>query len=162
MDPRGRTLPSGKDGEVVVSNLVNRAMVILNYRLGDIASLSAGSCACGRTLPLMSYPAGRSDDWIKLPSGRRLHPQAVHTLLREESAVWQYQVIQESPLSFRLSLVAKDACDREQIRARLTAKFRQTFGEDARVEVVFVASLPRTAAGKVRPIVSLSGNVPAE
>jgi len=162
VDSRGRTLPSGPDGEVVVSNLVNRAMVILNYRLGDIASLSAGSCACGRTLPLMSYPAGRSDDWIKLPSGRRLHPQAVHTLLREESAVWQYQVVQVASLSFRVSLLAKDACDREQTRARLTAKFRQAFGEDARVEVIFAASLPRTAAGKVRPIVSLSGNVPVE
>ena len=161
VDPGGKDLPPGEPGDVIVSNLVNRAMVFLNYRLGDIASLIPGPCPCGRTLPLLTYPAGRSDDWMELPSGRRLHPQAVHTLLREEYELWQYQVTQESPLSFRLSLVAKDACDREQTRARLTAKFRQAFGEDARVEVTFVAALPRTAAGKVRPIVSLSGKAPA-
>jgi len=162
VDEAGRTLPPGEPGDVIVSNLVNRAMVFLNYRLGDIASLIPGPCPCGRTLPLLTYPAGRSDDWMELPSGQRLHPQAVHTLLREEYELWQYQVTQESPLSFRLSLVAKDACDREQTRARLTAKFRQTFGEDARVEVTFVAALPRTAAGKVHPIVSQSGKAPAQ
>jgi len=155
VDSQGRNLPAGENGEVIVSDLVNRAMVILNYRLGDIASLHPDPCPCGRTLPLMSYLAGRSDDWIELPSGRRLHPQAVHTLLREESEVWQYQVVQAAPLSFRLSLLAKETCDRERTTARLTAKFLQAFGEEARIEVAFVASLPRTAAGKVRPIVSL-------
>jgi phenylacetate-CoA ligase len=153
--PDSRSLPPGERGEVVVSNLVNRAMVFLNYRLGDTAALIPGPCSCGRTLPMISYPVGRSDDWIELPSGERLHPQAVHTLLRDEDEVWQYQVVQESTFSFRLSLVAKETADRERLRTRLADKFTRTFGEKARVAVDFVPSIPRTAAGKIRPVVSL-------
>jgi len=155
VDPAGQTVPPGQPGDVIVSNLVNRAMVFLNYRLGDIAALVPEPCPCGRTLPLMSYPIGRRDDWVELPTGERLHPQAVHTLLREESAVWQYQVTQESPLSFRVSLLAKESCDRERTRVRLTAKFAQAFGDKAHIDVVFVSSIPRTAAGKIRPVISL-------
>jgi phenylacetate-coenzyme A ligase PaaK-like adenylate-forming protein/predicted lipid-binding transport protein (Tim44 family) len=33
----GRPVPDGEPGEVVVSNLVNRGTVLLNYRLGDVA-----------------------------------------------------------------------------------------------------------------------------
>ena len=156
VDSRGRTLPPGEAGDVVVSNLVNRAMVFLNYRLGDIASLLPGSCPCGRTLPLMSYPLGRSDDWIERPEGGPLHAQAVHTLLRDESEVWQYQVTQETLFCFKIALVVKDSCDREKTRKRVTANFKQAFGENAKVEVAFVPSIPRTEGGKVRPIVSLT------
>jgi phenylacetate-coenzyme A ligase PaaK-like adenylate-forming protein len=47
--PDGAPSPSGERGEVVISNLVNRATVLLNYRLGDFARLSPDSCDCGRT-----------------------------------------------------------------------------------------------------------------
>ena len=48
----------------MVSNLVNRGTVLLNYRLGDVAAKLDGRCACGRTLPMMSFLEGRSDEWI--------------------------------------------------------------------------------------------------
>jgi phenylacetate-CoA ligase len=153
--PDGRTLPPCEPGDVIVSNLVNRAMVFLNYRLGDTAARLAGPCSCGRTLAMLSYPVGRGDDWIELPSGERLHSQAVHTLLRDENEVWQYQVVQESPFSFRLSLVVRETADREGLRARLTDKFTRALGEKVRVAVEIVPSIPRTAAGKVRPVLSL-------
>ena len=46
----GQTLPPGQQGQVVISNLVNRATVLLNYRLGDVASISTARCACGACL----------------------------------------------------------------------------------------------------------------
>jgi phenylacetate-CoA ligase len=35
VDAAGRTLPPGQSGDIVISNLTNRATVLLNYRLGD-------------------------------------------------------------------------------------------------------------------------------
>src|SRR4029453_5918980 len=46
VNARGESLPDGESGDVVVSNLVNRATVLLNYRLGDLSRLLAESCPC--------------------------------------------------------------------------------------------------------------------
>lgn len=51
MPDSGMRVAPGSKGEVVISNLVNRASVPLNYKLGDVVTLSAAQCACGRTLP---------------------------------------------------------------------------------------------------------------
>lgn len=155
VDGAGRTLPPGERGEVVVSNLVNRAMVLLNYRLGDLASLLPGPCPCGRSLPMMSYPDGRRDDWLELPSGRLLPACAVFPVFREESAVLQFQLVQEAPLSFRASLVVMEPFDIPAFEARATAKLAPLFGEGVSLRASVVPSIPRTVSGKVRPIISM-------
>jgi len=155
VDASGRSLSPGEYGEVVVSNLVNRTMVLLNYRLGDLAAILPGSCPCGRSLPLMSFPAGRKDDWLELPSGEPVHPSLVYPLLRDEEAILQYQLVQETPLDFRLSLVTKISCNRPETEARLRAKFGRVFGDKIRLRVSFASSIPRTASGKIRRVVSM-------
>jgi hypothetical protein len=52
--PPWRTPDPRTSGEVVVSNLVNRETVLLNYRLGDVAASLPDRCPCGRSLPLLS------------------------------------------------------------------------------------------------------------
>ena len=133
VDASGRSLPPGEYGEVVVSNLVNRTMVLLNYRLGDLATLLPDPCPCGRSLRLMSFPEGRKDDWLELPTGEPVHPSLVYPLLRDEEGVLQYQLVQETPSDFHVSLVAKASCNRPETEARLAAKFGRVFGEKTRL-----------------------------
>jgi phenylacetate-CoA ligase len=153
VDPEGRPVPDGASGEVVVSNLVNRGTVLLNYRLGDLAVALPGPCACGRTLPRLSLPAGRTDDVIELDSGARLHPQAVRDLFTEERELWQYQVVQDGPAQFRIDLVAARGCDREAASTRITRRFAERLGVSVRVR--FVDDVGRTAQGKVRAVRSM-------
>jgi len=154
VDAAGQTLPPGASGDVVVSNLVSRATVLLNYRLGDLAALAPAPCPCGRSLPLLASLDGRSDDWIEL-AGRRVHPQAVRTLFTDEEAIWQYQVVQRTPTHFGIAIVAMAACDRPQTSARIAAKFARRFGEEISTDIAFVDELPRTAGGKLRPVLAL-------
>lgn len=154
VDPDGRALGPGERGDVVVSNLVNRATVLLNYRLGDVACLLPEACACGRSLPLLSFPLGRSDDLIELPSGRTVHPQAIRTLFTDEEWIWQYQVVQRTETHFRVAVVADERVDREAIRARVAGKFAARFGDEIAVDIVF-EPIARTAGGKIRPVISL-------
>src|SRR5215211_2431051 len=49
----GESVAPGEHGEVVVSSLRNRALVLLNYRLGDWGVLTSEPCACGRSLPVL-------------------------------------------------------------------------------------------------------------
>ena len=155
VDQAGRDLPAGETGEVVISNLVNRATVLLNYRLGDLAAWLPGPCPCGRVLPLLSFPPGRSDDWIVLAAGQRLHPQAVRTVFTMLAGVRQYQVVQSAPGRFQVKLVATSDVDRPALEAAVVERFRRQIGRESRVELEFVASIDRTRTGKFRPIVSL-------
>jgi phenylacetate-CoA ligase len=154
VDAEGRELPAGSSGDVVVSNLVNRGTVLLNYRIGDVAARLPNGCRCGRNLPLLSFLEGRVDDWLESPSGELLHPQAVRTLFTEEEEIWRYQVIQHDPSRFSVAVVAMEGCDREGLRDRLARRFAERFGEGTSTEVSFVSDLPRTEGGKVRPVVS--------
>jgi len=151
----GETLPIGESGDVVVSNLVNRATVLLNYRLGDVACILQDPCPCGRSLPLLSFPQGRSDDLIQLASGQIVHPQSVRLIFTDEEEIWQYQVVQESTTYFRVAIVAAKTCNRQEMSERLAAKFALTFGADTRVEISFVDSINRTVAGKHRTVLSM-------
>jgi phenylacetate-CoA ligase len=157
VDPEGRTLSPGASGEVVVSNLVNHGMVLLNYRLGDVAAQLPGPCSCGRSLPLLAPPPGRTDDLIALPSGTVIHPQAIRDLFNDEREIWQYQVIQEAPGRFRIDLVTPRAVDRPATQARVSGKFAARFGTCVTANVRFVDDVSRTAQGKVRAVLSTVG-----
>ena len=139
-------------GEVIVSNLVNRATVLLNYRLGDVVSWLPGRCSCGRTLPRISLPQGRSDDFVRLTDGSAIHPQALRAIFTDEEQIWQYQVEQTAPARFDVRLVASRDCDRTQAQRRIVAKFDRVLGTRAAVSVAFLDRLERTPGGKLRVI----------
>jgi phenylacetate-CoA ligase len=152
VDDRGRDTSPGEVGSVLVSNLVNRATVLLHYRLGDEAAFLPGRCPCGRTLPRISLPLGREQDWVELADGRRAHPQAVRTLLTDETEIRTYQVVQLAPGRFDLLLVASPGIDRERAALRLAEKFERRFGDPV-VRVRWVENLERSASGKIRSVV---------
>jgi phenylacetate-CoA ligase len=153
-DAEGQTVPTGTSGEVVVSNLVNRGTVLLNYRLGDVAAALPDRCPCGRSLPLLSPPPGRTDDVIELPSGALVHPQAVRILFTGEREIWEYQVTQQGPARFRVDVVAARGCDRAATAARVARRFAERFGAGVTADVRFVDQVARTAQGKLRVVLS--------
>ena len=146
-------VPHGESGDVLVSNLVNRATVLLNYRLGDIAHMVPGKCPCGRTLPVLSFVEGRTDDWIALPSGELVHPQVIRTILVLEQSVTQYQVVQQDFHRFSVALVGGD--DRTELMSRLRGRFAERFGPETELDVSFVNAIEPTGSGKIRPVRSL-------
>jgi phenylacetate-CoA ligase len=87
VDRDGRDVPDGETGDVVVSNLVNRGTVLLNYRLGDVSALVRGPCPCGSPLPLLAFPAGRLEDWLETPLGERVYSQRLRAIFTDEAEV---------------------------------------------------------------------------
>jgi phenylacetate-coenzyme A ligase PaaK-like adenylate-forming protein len=151
VDAEGRELPAGEAGEVVVSNLVNRGTVVLNYRLGDLAARLPERCECGRSLPMLSDVQGRRTDWLESRSGVPIHPQTLRSILRSVDGLRRFQLVQERPGEVRvIAVVAPDAA-REAIRARIVDDVRR-LDLALLVEVEFAESLPRTEGGKVPTI----------
>ena len=155
VDPSGQPLPLGEPGELVVSNLVNRATVLLNYRLGDLAALQPDPCPCGRTLPLLSYPQGRCDDRFELPSGEVISAFTVFGVFLKGDPIWQHEIIQETPSHFRVRLIVGQSCDRPGLARRIAEGFPKLLRQEVTVDVEFVDSLPRSPSGKHRAVRSL-------
>lgn len=154
VDGADRDLPRGRSGEVIVSNLVNRGMVLLNYRLGDIVTLLPDRCGCGRSLPLLSYPEGRTDDLLEFASGRIVHPQAIRSSFNEERSIWEYQVEQLTDTHFRVALLTAPACDAQATRQRVVDKLAKVLGSGVHIDIEFVDTIDRTVGGKFAPVIS--------
>jgi phenylacetate-CoA ligase len=105
VDSAGSDVAPGERGELILTNLTNLAMVVMNYRLGDLVTLAERPCSCGRTLPLIQDIDGRLDDLIARPGGRCLHALSILPGLQAVDGVRQVQVIQEELERFRLRVV---------------------------------------------------------
>jgi len=122
-DDDNEVSPGGR-GHLVLSNLTNRATVLLNYRLGDIVTLGHSTCSCGRNLPTIENIDGRSDDLIRLANGDPLHALAVLEKLQKVPGVAQIQLVQEAPERFVIRAIAAKTPDRAQTAAELVSNLR--------------------------------------
>jgi phenylacetate-CoA ligase len=154
VDAEGRTVPDGVTGDVVVSNLRNRATVVLNYRLGDRGSMSAAPCPCGRTLPLLATLEGRRSEVVTLADGRRLSLLVLQGLFREQlkSAI-QAQLREVAPGHLRWRLVPRADVDRAELAAAFQRAAAERLGETV-LEIEFADDIERTARGKFRQVVA--------
>jgi phenylacetate-CoA ligase len=155
VDASGRRLPPGSEGEVVISNLVNRGTVLLNYRLGDRARLDTGRCPCGRTLPLLSGLEGRVVDTLALPDGRLVTEGRIWDVVKRRPEVLRYQFIQVEPLRFKLRLVTADRATYDRIAGAVVCRLQGVVGPEATIEPSFHESLEVGPRGKFRSVQSL-------
>jgi phenylacetate-CoA ligase len=154
MNANGEDVPAGDKGQVVISNLVNRGTVLLNYRLGDVASLATGKCPCGRVLPLLSELEGRVEDILFRSNGGFVHPRAVWAVLSQRNEVMKYQLIQHKPERFELRLVTVDYQSYRLVVGDILADLRRLLGESAVIECEYYTALEPEASGKFRPVMS--------
>lgn len=152
VDPDGNTLEPGVDGEVVISNLFNRATVLLNYRLGDIAALATEPCPCGRTSPRLVGLEGRLDEVIQLPNGRRVDPVSVSIAVRG-TPILQFQLAQLAPDRFELRLVTIGEDAYEQAARAAVPELERLLG--TRVVARRCERLETQGRGKLRRILTL-------
>jgi len=150
----GETLPAGEKGAVIISNLVNRGTVLLNYKLGDIASLSNEPCGCGRTLRLLADLEGRVEDILILADDRFLHPRAIWAVLRTVKGLLRYQFVQHEPDRFELKLVTITEDAYAKIVEQVSSQFQSLLGQTAHLVVRRHDDLPPDRSGKFRAVIS--------
>jgi phenylacetate-CoA ligase len=142
-------------GEIVITNLLSRAMPLIRYRTGDVGQLDSSECSCGRGLPLLSYVEGRQTDFLVTPSGRVLHALAIIYPIREAPGVSEFQVVQETVGQVVIRLVA-DSSFSESACKTLVAKARLALGGEVSVEIERVSTIPRLPSGKFRYVISMA------
>lgn len=79
----GEPVSDGERGEIVITDLTNKAMPLIRYKIGDLGVLSDEQCSCGITLPLMKVIEGRKDDFIQTLDGRIISPHQFKRILKD-------------------------------------------------------------------------------
>ena len=154
VDGSGNAVAPGDTGEMIISNLTNRATVLLNYQLGDVVTLGRSACPCGRSLPTIERIDGRADDMVIRPGGRVIHGLVVMAGLSEMPGVAQAQVIQEAVQRFRVRVVRAGESDWALVQRQIAATLRARLGDDITLEVEPVDALSQEPGGKVRSVIS--------
>ena len=152
--PDRRTAAAGEPGDVVISNLVNRATVLLNYPIGDVATLSAQRCPCGRTLTLLTELDGRVEDMLALADGRLVHPRAIWEVFKGDAEVLQYQLIQHDQRRFALVLVTVDTPSFQRALTRALPSLERVLGPGAIIDATHRSEPEQRAGGKFRAVAS--------
>ena len=87
IDPvTGEPMPEGQVGELVFTSLKKKALPIIRYRTGDLASVTTEPCACGRTTTRMSRVKGRTDDMLII-RGVNVFPSEIERVLLQQTGV---------------------------------------------------------------------------
>jgi len=130
----------GDFGEAVVTSLNVLAQPFIRYRLGDVYKFTEKPCSCGSPFPLISPPLGRSDDVVKLPSGKIASLWPFTFLLRDMNGLEQYRIIQESVehLVVQLAFYGDPNID---ALVQLRSRFMELLGEPIRVDIQCVDGL---------------------
>lgn len=146
----GAPAAPGETGRIVVTDLVNLAMPLIRYDVGDLGVPSRRKCPCGRTLPLMERVMGRSADFLVTREKVRIAGiSLIENTLTRVAGVVQMQIVQETPSDLTLRIVkGDDFCAGSE--RELGDYFRGLFGEDARVTFEYCDTIPADGNGKFR------------
>jgi phenylacetate-CoA ligase len=96
VDSDGNPARQGDSGEIVVTDLRNKAMPLVRYRMNDHGLMSWQDCGCGYSGPSLLPLGGRSSDYIILPSLEQISPYLITTNIEHIGGLIQYQIDQYS------------------------------------------------------------------
>ena len=142
----------GEVGEIVATGLLNDALPLIRYRVGDYAAWAEQQdCPCGNHSPIVTDLEGRMDDYLLTPDGRKIGRLAA---FKRSPSIHSAQVVQDRPGHAFLLLRPGQNYRRRDADA-VCADISERIGE-YEMEVVEVPEIPKTAAGKNRLVVRLA------
>lgn len=106
----GNTVGYGREGEIFITSLYNKAMPFIRYALGDRVVLSpAEKCGCGLQSDILEVIAGRVNDFVivegREPISSYLFVYSLESInVKLGYPVKQFQIIQESKDNFTANL----------------------------------------------------------
>ncbi|MFF0572612.1 phenylacetate--CoA ligase family protein [Streptosporangium saharense] len=153
VDDNGIPLPDGEQGHVVVTAFLERAMPLVRYNLGDIGLIEPGRCRCGRRFRTLRLTTGRSNDYVTLPSGERLYPDAFLHLAATHPGVSECFVHQDAEGLVRVHVVPTDEAG-EGVYETVRHKLFTLAGGEFPLEVVPAETVRITVGGKGRFVTS--------
>jgi phenylacetate-CoA ligase len=145
-----RAARPGEAGAVLVTDLLNLAMPLIRYRIGDVAVVEGGVCACGRGLPRIRSVEGRSSDFLVGADGRLVSGISLTLfLVARRPSLGQVQIWQEvrGQVLFKICPLNGAAVSPDD-RLFLDTETKNYLGPDTNIDYECVEQLPCEPSGK--------------
>jgi phenylacetate-CoA ligase len=155
----GRAARPGELGEVVITDLNNRCMPLIRYRVGDLAVALDNSLPskCGRGLPRIGRIEGRAQAVIIGANGNYLPGTFfMHFFKDFDHVVRQFQIIQDRLGHLIIKIVKADRFN-NGLFDEILSGLRRYVGKEMEIEVEFVTSIPMVRTGKHQATISHLG-----
>ncbi|MFC2083052.1 phenylacetate--CoA ligase family protein [Candidatus Bipolaricaulota bacterium] len=149
LDSEGVPAKPSEEGRLVVTPLHNRAMPLLRYDIGDMASMAVEPCPCGNPLPVLDGIRGRVIEHFVRTDGSLVYGGFFVAMFYEHDWISEFQVLQQDVED--IAVYFKTMPEREvpsQAFAQLEAAIHDVMGSSCRIEWNEVAAVPRTPLGK--------------
>ena len=136
--------------EIIITDLLNKAMPLIRYQIGDYGSFESGPCPSGRGLPRFAAVAGRSADFLYKPDGTPVMGISIlDTFIIHIAGIKQAQLVQDKNDHINIALVKAADFGRNTLD-ELQKTMNTVFGIKMRYSVHYVQSIPLTEMGKYR------------
>jgi phenylacetate-CoA ligase len=141
--------PPGQVGSILVTDLLNPAMPLVRYRIGDLGAWARDSCPCGRRLPVLDEVAGRVTDFLVGSDGRLVSGVFLATyVVAQRPSLGQVQIHQARAGHVVYRLRPGHCFDPETDAEYLRRATRQHLGTAATADVELVRELAAEPSGK--------------
>lgn len=140
----------GEEGALVITDLLNRGMPFIRYRIEDVGVPSDRVCPCGRGFPLLERVTGRVADYLKRRDGSLVAGVSlVERTLTAIAGIEQLQVVQPSREEIVLNVIraADFTADSE---SALLREFAGVFGPGMTFRIDYLSGIPQERSGKYR------------
>jgi phenylacetate-CoA ligase len=158
-----RVLPHGSEGELVLTTITKEGFPLVRYRTGDLCSVTAEACACGRTFARMSRIRGRMDDMIIMGAVKVFPSQIEQVIMEVKGLQPHYEIIVDRAAGIDTLEVRVEISEEmpeldemkklEQVRSRISQGLASLLDMPAKVTLVEPRAMPRPEGGKVRRVV---------
>lgn len=149
----GENVSPGQIGEITLTDLHNYAMPFIRYQPEDAGRLAEEPCPCGRGLPLMEPPQGRTSDIMTFGNGITLSAPAM-TVAFSRTRFENFQLVQDGEYSLAVKLVkGPDPVDNDV--QHVLNILHGHLGSEIKIRVEFVADIPASESGKRQYFVTL-------
>jgi len=149
----GTPCDKGEVGEMVVTSLLNDAMPLVRYRIGDYGAWAdeVDICPCGNKNPVITNLEGRVDDYLITLDGRKIG--RLSTAMKRSPNIHTAQIVQDIPGHAYLLVRPGDGYQTSHAKIVCDDIIERIGKFD--LEIVEVAEVPKTPQGKVALVVRL-------
>lgn len=153
VDESGAPVPEGRFGRILGTGLVNRAMPLLRYEVGDISAMRPEGCPCGRGLPRLDPVTTKAEDIVVSPDGRLISSSTLTHPFKPLDRVEKSQIVQEALDRLLIRIVPRHGYGDADTR-HLLSEMQRRVGQDMQIRVELVGDIPIGVSGKYRWVIS--------
>jgi phenylacetate-CoA ligase len=153
VDDDHQALAAGQEGFMVGTSLHNTGMPMIRYLTTDRTALKTRTCSCGRPLPLMEDVTTKAEDLLRLRDGRLIPPSVLTHPFKPLNCIEASQLVQTEVDRLLIRLIPRPEYTVKDGQ-NLVRDLKERLGQDMRIDIELVETMPRTARGKFKWVIS--------